>query len=373
MKFQAGYITTKSGSFLGHYSKWVTDWKTGEKTRIQRAYKIGKLSEMTKTEARQKLQERVASELGTTADGRATLKWFIEHRWKPMREGTWRESTKQTNEELLKMIYARFGALPIEDVDGVELQSWLNKLAKERSGSVVKHLRIFLRSVMLEATEEDYVRKNPARMLRVPKLKTIKRRYLSTEHVKALLKAAQWSPSDTALLSLILVTGLRPSELFALRWENFNSTKATLTIAETVYRGKLRPYTKTTEEGETDRLTIFVPDAASLALAKWHSVSEHKADDDFIFPAPEGGFWHKENYQRRVLVDLALVAEIEHVNFQVLRRTVATHAQHLGSPKDISVILRHSKVQTAQENYVQMIESSVKETAEKLADKMLEQ
>ena len=93
MKYQSGYLTRKSGSWLGHYSKWVTDWKTGQKIRLQRAYKMGRVSEMTKTEARQKLQERVASELGITSDSRVTLKWFIEHRWKPIREGTWREST----------------------------------------------------------------------------------------------------------------------------------------------------------------------------------------------------------------------------------------------------------------------------------------
>jgi hypothetical protein len=48
------------------------------------------------------------------------------------------------------------------------------------------------------------------------------------------------------------------------------------------------------------------------------------------------------------------------------------HAQHLGSPKDISVIMRHRKVETAQANYVQVIEETVKETTERLADKMLQ-
>ena len=33
-----------------------------------------------------------------------------------------------------------------------------------RRGSAVKHLRIFLRLIMAEATEQDYVRRNPARV-----------------------------------------------------------------------------------------------------------------------------------------------------------------------------------------------------------------
>jgi integrase len=72
-----------------------------------------------------------------------------------------------------------------------------------------------------------------------------------------------------------------------------------------------------------------------------------------------------------VLTPLADVASIPRVNFQILRRTVATHAQHLGSPKDISVIRRHRKVEMAQQHYIQAIDETVKETVEKLSAKML--
>jgi hypothetical protein len=96
MKMQDGYLTKKSGAWIGHYSKWVTDFSTGQRTRQQRAFKIGPLT-TTKTKAREILRERMVKELGITADSRATVSYFIEHRWKPQREGTWRESTKQTN------------------------------------------------------------------------------------------------------------------------------------------------------------------------------------------------------------------------------------------------------------------------------------
>jgi integrase len=371
MKSQDGYLTTKSGKWMGHFSRWVTDYSTGQRKRQQRAFVIGAVSGMTKTAARGKLRERMVKELGITADSRVTVAWFIEHRWKPQREGTWRESTKQTNNELLKIIVNRFGTVALEDMDGIAMQAWLTELAKKRSGSAVKHLRIFLRAIFLEAAEQDYVHKNPARLLRVPKVKAVTRICLTLPQVKALLKAATWYPRERALLRLILVTALRPSELFALKWKCFDMASGTLTIAETVYRGKIRPYTKTTEEGDTEHLTMHVPQAATVALAQWHSETERRAPADYIFPDSEGGFCHKENYQRRVLTPLAKQAGLDHLNFQILRRTVATHAQSLGSPKDISTILRHRKTETAQQHYIQAIEASVKETTEKLAGKML--
>lgn len=48
-----------------------------------------------------------------------------------------------------------------------------------------------------------------------------------------------------------------------------------------------------------------------------------------------------------VLRPLAQQAGIGRLNFQILRTTVATHAQHLGSPKDIATLMRHRRVETS--------------------------
>ncbi len=373
MKIQQGYLATKSGAWIGHFSRWITDARTGEKTRRQRAFKIGP-SSMKKTAAREKLRERMVKELGLTADNRVTLGSFVENRWKPTRESTWRDSTKQTNTELLKIITNRFGSVALEDMDGVEIQSWLAAMAKDRSGSVVKHVRIFLMAIMREAVEQNYLLRSPARALRVPKLKAVARVHLTIPQVKALLKATvPYDSRENALLSLILTTALRPSELLALRWRclDFKKERATRTIEETAYRGKLRPYTKTTEEGAVERITLPMPEAAVAALLKWYSITWHNGEDDFVFCTESGRFFWKENYQRRVLTPLADTAGIGRVNFQILRRTVATHMQHLGSPKDIQTIMRHRKAETAAQHYVQVIDESVKAATERLAVKLL--
>ena len=371
VKRQDGYLTKESGSWLGHYSRWVTDYSTGQKKRQQRAFKIGPASTLTKTQARDKLRERIVSELGITSDSRVTLAWFIENRWKPLRDGTWRDSTKAVNRELLKFIVDRFGSTPIEDMDGVAMQAWLAELAKRKSGSLVKHCRIFLRSIMAEAVEQDYCRKNAARLLRVPRLKAVKRSYLSLEQIKALLNAAMWQPQERTLLTIMLVAPFRPSELFALKWKCFDSMRNTLTIAETIYRGKIRPYTKTTEEGDLDHVTVLLSDAAMFVLLKWHSESERNKPDDLIFPNSQGGYITKENYQKRVLTPLAKKAGIGRVNFQILRRTVATHAQSTGTLKDIQTIMRHKKADTTAQVYIQAIDENVRQAVEKLSAKML--
>jgi hypothetical protein len=125
MKRQDGYLTKESGAWLGHYSRWITDYSTGQRKRQQRAFKIGPVSTLTKTRARDKLRERIVSELGITADSRVTLGWFTEQRWIPLHEGRWRDSTKAVNAELLKFVVDRFGKTPIEDMDPVQMSKWL--------------------------------------------------------------------------------------------------------------------------------------------------------------------------------------------------------------------------------------------------------
>ena len=175
MRYQRGWVTKESGSWMGHFNRRFTEAATGKIIRQQPSFVIGRVADMTEAQARRQCRERVEIECGLLPDQRSTVSWFITHRWIPLREGTWRKSTRQTNLELLKLITDRFGLTALADMDLVEMQSWVNDLARKRSGSAVKHIRIFLKSIFAEAAEQDFIRKNSARLLRLPKLRPVRR------------------------------------------------------------------------------------------------------------------------------------------------------------------------------------------------------
>jgi integrase len=75
--------------------------------------------------------------------------------------------------------------------------------------------------------------------------------------------------------------------------------------------------------------------------------------DAFMFPNADGGFMVTANYRTRVLKPLADSLGIQKLNFQVIRRTIATRAQSLGSVKDIQSHLRHSRADTTANEYMQ--------------------
>jgi integrase len=395
VKTQNGTLTKRSGKWLGHYSRWLVDSTTGEKKRQQKSYVVGAVEGMTKAEARRALRTKIEQELGLRSDSRVNLKWFIEKRWQPLRESTWRESTKDTNVWVLSHIVKRFGTVPLEDADPVALQLWLNQLAKTYSGSLVRHVRIFLKSIFAEAVEQDYMLKNPARLLRIPTLKAVNRPFLTQKQVKTLLGAAKGM--DKIILRLLVATGLRPSELFALEWKHFDAKHKLLRIEQSVYRGKVRDFTKTTDQDSGQTLTqVFLPAEIVTDLSAWRVFQSKGIKDvdkshigyDYIFcnDVNYDTIW-KENWQQRNLNKIVCRAfhdgkcaeddgpckgeGVPKVNFQVLRRTVATHVQGMGSAKDTQTMLRHTKPDTAQINYVQSVEDSVRSAVDKLAATLL--
>lgn len=78
-----------------------------------------------------------------------------------------------------------------------------------------------------------------------------------------------------------------------------------------------------------------------------------------MFPNADGGPLDPGNYRNRVLKPLADALQLPKLTFQVLRRTMATRAQNLGSVKDIQAHLRHSRADNTANEYMQELPESV--------------
>jgi integrase len=142
-----------------------------------------------------------------------------------------------------------------------------------------------------------------------------------------------------------------------------------LRITESVYRCKIRPFTKTTDETSDNRLQqVFLPEVLVRELEEWRRSAP---DDAFIFPNGNGNPINREGYRTRYLVPLAKKAGVPKLTFQILRRSVATHMQSLASPQDIAGMLRHTRPQTAAEHFVQIVPESVRQASERLAAAIL--
>lgn len=64
---------------------------------------------------------------------------------------------KTSTEDILKHIFKAFGSTPLEKLDSVALQKWLDDLATRRADSIVKHCRYTLKAILKLAVWEDYL------------------------------------------------------------------------------------------------------------------------------------------------------------------------------------------------------------------------
>jgi integrase len=222
-----------------------------------------------------------------------------------------------------------------------------------------------MKSIFAEAVEQDFLVKDPTRKIKIPRnLRAKDKTTLAWHQLRAVL--ASLTTRDRMLLTLEMTDALRPSELFALRWRSFDGSK--LTISETVYRGKIRPFGKT----EKSLGDVLLPKGMVDALWRWKQECPDSSPDAFIFPNTHGGFMDTGNYRNRILIPLAEKLGLPKLNFQVLRRTMATLAQGKGSVKDIQAHLRHSKADTTANEYMQELPESVARMVESMYEELMD-
>jgi integrase len=359
---QTGSIVLRGKAWYGFYRKEVIDSTTENVRSVRVCVRLGLKSQMTKLKARDALKAEIAKQTGQLADGRVlkdgsvTFEWFVRNRYFPLRQGDWRpETAKEKTAQIEIDLIGKFGSRTIESIDKFELQTHVNHLARTYCQDRVKQARSYLKSIFDEIIEQEFLVKDPTRTLKIPKnLRPKDKQILTWEQMRAILaKAAR---RDRLILMLDMTDALRPSELFALRWQSFDDAN-TLSLTETVYRRELRPYGKTPKSlGK-----MHLPDDLAAELRQWKLECPDPSPDAFMFPNADGGLIDTSNYRSRILKPLAVELGIPKLTFQVLRRTIATRAQSLGSVKDIQSHLRHSRADTTANEYMQELPESVQQ------------
>jgi integrase len=359
---QAGWIVLRGKRWYGYYRKQVID-PTTEDVRVSIVpVRLGLKTQMTKLAAREALRVEIAKQTGQMAggrilkDGSVTFEWFVRNRYLPLRTGDWRPETAREKTAQIEIdLISKFGSESIESIEKFELQTHVNELAKRYSQDRVKQARSYLKSIFDEAIEQEFLVKDPTRKLKIPKnLRPKDKQILTWDQLRAVLARA--TRRDRLLLMLDMTDALRPSELFAIRWRTFDGEN-TLALTETVYRGEIRSFGKTPKSlGK-----MHLPDDLAAELRQWKLECPDPSPEAFMFPNADGGFMDTCNYRSRVLKPLADSLSIPKLNFQVIRRTIATRAQSLGSVKDIQSHLRHSRADTTANEYMQELPESVQQ------------
>lgn len=258
--------------------------------------------------------------------------------------------------------YPTIGGLPLRQVTKQTVRRWLRDVSVI-SPAAGKRCKAVMRRAFDLAIDEgvDPWNGNPAE--RAPLKRAEKRppKALTVADIAVLRRnvAAWQSPRKrtdlSGIVDMLIATGMRPGELFALRWDDVNlvARPATVTVAGTTVELKGKR-----EAGCGVRRQPFgKSDAAfrTLALPAWASVMlmdrRVAASSEYVFPNEDGGLLNIRNIGTRWRA--ARGEEYAGVSLYDFRRTVATMLARGVSDAAAASQLGHGDVAVTHNHYIE--------------------
>jgi integrase len=150
-------------------------------------------------------------------------------------------------------------------------------------------------------------------------------------------------------------TGIRQSELFALKWGDINLSAGTMNVARSIVHGFVGPC-----KTESSQKPVPIHPRVCEALAKWKEQSSYQLPEDWVFasrhshgeqPYCEQAILHK--YLRPAARELGIETRF---GWHTFRDTYSTLLRSVGTEfKVMQELLRHSTIRSTLDVYTQAI------------------
>jgi len=207
----------------------------------------------------------------------------------------------------------------------------------------MRHIHRLLQQCLDQAIRDGLLTENPAKAFRYRKSTTVKANIMTHLEMEDYLDAAE-RLGYLPMFMLALTTGLRQSELIALKWSDLDIESRTLTIAENraVVRRELVEY------GSQTRSIRLTPEVVDLLIMEH---SKHPSSPlMFMHPATQRPY--SPQMVRRMHDEIIKEAGIDHIRYVDLRHTCAILALKNGmDTKELAQMLGHYRPTITRQNY----------------------
>lgn len=304
-----------------------------------------------------------------TIGSATTFGSFVESTYMPLIMPVLASPTQDRSAGVIKnYLIPAFGSVSLRDMTRLVLQRYFSGMVYPPAYGSKDKIRDVLASILNSAVEYGLLVSNPAQGVRLPREKRAKRwKPFVRPEVFNLLIALIPEPYATMVFTAIY-TGLRISELAALKWRNVHQDS--ITIDERYCRGDWSA-PKSAASAATiavtreviDRLhalkTLTVEVRAGRAIRR-HKVVKSSGPDDLVFQSVRTGVPMRDNnILVRHLKPAGRKLSIGWVNWRCLRTSHATWLKMVRADvKDIQAQMRHSRASTTMDIYMQFIPES---------------
>ena len=264
-------------------------------------------------------------------------------------------------------ILPRWGSYRLTDVKTVAVEEWLGKLSLA-AGTKAK-LRNIMSATFNHAIRHEWLDKNPISLVRQSAKRETIPTVLDAAEISALLTELQHPYRQMVLLAA--TTGLRASELLALKWCDINFESLEICLDRGVVHqvvGDLKT--------ETSRKPLPLDPDLAHSLLVWRQTSPYNQEHDWVFASPEmqgkQPYWPENLLRRHIRPGAKRCGINKPIGWHTFRHSYATHLKANG--EDVKVVqesLRHANSRITLDTYTQALTPAKREAQTKVVRMIL--
>ncbi|KAA6459121.1 site-specific integrase [Acidobacteria bacterium AB60] len=343
---------------------WIFRWRElGPNGKsIQRNTVIGSVADLPNRASALKAAEALridANQQTPRTDGRpSTVAELIEHyRLKELTEndqGRKAHSTRAGYQCYLNgWILPRWGNHRLQQVKSVAVEEWLGSIKRAR-GTKAK-IRNIMSALFSHAMRYEWTDKNPIKLVRQSAKRERIPDVLELHELQALLE--RLAVRERTLVLLDAATGLRVSELLALRWDDIDFESLEIRVTESIWHQVLGVC-------KTEASAKPVPMDSYMAedLLRWRKACAYPMEGDWVFASPrmkgKQPYW-PDNLMKRYIKPAAKKVGIhKNIGWHTFRHSFGTILKANGEDvKTVQELLRHANSRITLDVYTQAVTS----------------
>ena len=268
---------------------------------------------------------------------------------------------------LNRWILPRWGDLRIDQVKSVAVEEWLDSI-KRAKGTRAK-IRNIMSAIFHHAMRYEWVDRNPIKLVRQSAKREKVPEVLELFELQLLLSKLFVRERTLALLDA--ATGLRVSELLALRWSDVDFENLELNVTRSIWH-------QVVGNCKTEASAKPVPMDSYMAedLLRWRRQSDYASDDDFVFASEtmkgKQPYW-PDNLMKRHIRPVAKANGInKNIGWHTFRHSFGTLLKANGEDvKTVQELLRHANSRITLDVYTQALSTNKRAAQSKVVKMMV--
>jgi len=271
-----------------------------------------------------------------------TLSELVDHyRQRELKPDTlWKtHSTKVTYDGYLnKWIVPRWGNYTLNRISAGEVELWLRSLALAKSSCA--KIRNIMSVLFNHGIRHEICEYNPIRLVRQGAKRKKFPTVLSASEVQQLI--ASLGLRERTLVLLDAGTGLRMSELFALKWRDINFQSKEISITRSIVFQVVGPC-----KTEASQKPVPLDPRLVRTLRAWRRTARFRKPTDWVFASPvrqgKFPFWGQALMRHYIRPAAAKVGITKRIGWHTFRHSYSTLLKASGADiKVMQELLRHA-------------------------------